>query len=243
MLLLLVLFLLSFVLVFIGKRKSGASIFILAITLFFFIGSGVLPFLLTYYLQKSQGQENINWDKHMIIVVLGGGTVVSPKTNAVKPAILAYARIYEAAHQYFVCKEKYSFCKIIISGGAYKNFGKSEAVVYKNALLGLAVNKTDIILESNSKNTFENAKFSAHILKKMHSEKIVLVTSAMHMKRAKLYFSYFGVQTFAVMSDYIAPVLSIIPISFNYTVTDMALHEYAGIAQFYLYNFFKINKK
>ena len=53
----------------------------------------------------------------------------------------------------------------------------------------MGVKNEDIILESNSRNTMENAKNTAKILGNEIFEKSILITSANHMKRAKLCFN------------------------------------------------------
>ena len=86
--------------------------------------------------------------------------------------------------------------KILISGGSgllleqkYK-----EADLLKNVLLEMNVPDQDILIENNSKNTRENASFSAEILKKDFSEKkILLITSGYHMRRSLGCFKKTGI--------------------------------------------------
>lgn len=50
------------------------------------------------------------------------------------------------------------------------------------------VNKNNIITETEARNTEENAKFTAEIIKRNNFSKIILVTSPYHSMRAKLEF-------------------------------------------------------
>ena len=77
--------------------------------------------------------------------------------------------------------------KILISGGSglltQQQF--KEAEMLRNVLLEMNIPGQDIIVENKSKNTYENALFSAEILKKDFSEKkILLITSGYHMRRS-----------------------------------------------------------
>ncbi|HOJ43652.1 MAG TPA: YdcF family protein [Syntrophorhabdaceae bacterium] len=82
---------------------------------------------------------------------------------------------------------------IILSGG--RVYGKKpEAEIAKKFLISLGVDEKDIIIEENSRDTYENALLVKEILKNKGLEKIVLITSAFHMKRSvqlfKRHFSY-----------------------------------------------------
>ncbi len=85
----------------------------------------------------------------------------------------------------------YKIEKIIISGGNGEliNNGMKEAEWSKKFLINMGVKIEDIILESNSRNTMENAKNTAKILGNKIFHKSLLITSAKHMKRAKLCFN------------------------------------------------------
>jgi uncharacterized SAM-binding protein YcdF (DUF218 family) len=86
--------------------------------------------------------------------------------------------------------------KILISGGSgllleqkYK-----EAELLKKVLLEMCIPDQDILIENNSKNTHENALFSAGILKKDFSgKKILLITSGYHMRRSLGCFKKTGI--------------------------------------------------
>lgn len=72
----------------------------------------------------------------------------------------------------------------LLSGGMVNtNSGISEAQAMKNYLISFGVDEKQILLEENSKNTYENAKFCAEILKKLDYEKLILVSSSYHIYR------------------------------------------------------------
>lgn len=219
-------------------RKSCTGVLLFTLISFLAIGDGLLSFVLTNSLQRPFiNLSSPQWKNKNAIVLLGAGVTKLPATDKVIPAMLgSYSRMYETARLYMDCV-KHHKCTIIISGGDPLKTGKSEAVVYRDALLALGINNSDIKLESNSMNTYQNAKFTSSLLKKEAFEQVILVTSDIHLRRSLLYFSHFGVKAKPALADYLQPQLEFIPRAYNFALTDLAIHEYLGIAKIHLYNF------
>jgi len=80
--------------------------------------------------------------------------------------------------------------KILISGGngMLINNGYLEAEEIKKHLINNKIPETDIWIESTSRNTYENAYNSAIILKEKGIDNILLITSAIHMRRSLFCF-------------------------------------------------------
>jgi uncharacterized SAM-binding protein YcdF (DUF218 family) len=208
------------------------------------IGDGFFPAYLLHNLQSPYNQFTpIKWKKTNTIILLGGGTSKDPRSNKIKPSILAFSRIAETAIIYQQCKKAKVSCYILISGGDPLHHGKSEATTYQESLLSLGVDSKDIQLETQSKNTYQNAKFSSTLLKKQFSEQLLLVNSALALKRALLYFSFFNLYPKPIPSDFITIPISKFPLGYNFAMNDFAIHENIGIFRFYIYNFLGWNKK
>lgn len=224
------------------QKKSHllANLFTLAI--FLIIGGGWFAAFLLKNLETYPPLKNPDWQKRNAIVVLGGGAIKLPQYEVIKPTVLAYSRIHEAANLYFSCKKGKRVCSVVISGGDALATSKAEALVYKDELLKLGINTSDLIAESESMNTFKNAEYTSAILKKGQYDRVFMVTSGIHEKRALLYFSNFGISAIPAPSDYIAAKTTFIPLGYNFAITDFALHEYIGIMRFYLYNLLGWNK-
>lgn len=83
--------------------------------------------------------------------------------------------------------------KILISGGAgtITKPIKKEAPRLRNFAISCGVKQEDIWVEDVSRNTFENAKYSKYFLDSAFTTmpKIVLITSAFHMRRSSACFS------------------------------------------------------
>lgn len=208
------------------------------------IGDGFLPGYLLHNLQSPYSQSTpINWKKTNTIILLGAGTSKDSRSNKISPSIMAFSRIAQTAIIYHECKKTNASCHILISGGDPLHHGKSEAKTYQESLLSLGINFKDIQLENQSKNTYQNAEFSSSLLKKQYSEQFLLVNSALALKRALLYFSFFNIYPQPIASDIITIPISKFPLGYNFAMNDFAMHEYIGIFRFYIYNLLGWNKK
>jgi uncharacterized SAM-binding protein YcdF (DUF218 family) len=207
--------------------KTSIIIFIISFGCFITIGSGLLPFWLSSYfaMPLPAVSSTLDWKKKNAIVLLGTGTVTL-SNYTIQPSMTAFSRIYTAARLYLSCKKSKNQCTIVISGGDTLHTGAPEATVYRDALRRLNINSADIQLEQHSINTYQNAKLTSLILKKENFDRVFLVTSGIHLKRAILYFSYFGIHTTPIAADFISPHLSIIPLGYNFTVTDFMIRFY-----------------
>lgn len=225
-------------------KTCGAILSIIVIS-FLVIGNGTLPTLLLKPLESRYNMEFKPEYSHKknAIVVLGAGAVKMPGTGVVKPSIMAYSRIYEGLKLYQSCKKSGHKCTIVISGGDTLSVGTTEASLYKDELLKFNVHESDIAIEPESKNTYKNAELTSQYLKEQNFDRIFLVTSGVHMRRAVLYFSHFGIKTTPVISDYITAQLSYFPSGYDFVITDLALHEYIGILRYHIYNLFHWNAK
>ncbi len=218
-------------------RRSTAIAIAGALIVFESVGSGLIPSLLLETLQsRSIVKDNPNWGERNVIIVLGDGTARLPSQSIVRPSILAYSRILEAIRLYILAKKSDHQCTILISGGDASGTGVTEADDYRAEMVQLGVTDTDILLERRSMNTFQNAEFSGAILREQRFDKLFLVTSGLHLPRALLYFSYFSIYPTPCAADYIVPPVSILPTGYNFTIADLAAHEYIGMVRYYIYN-------
>ena len=125
---------------------------------------------------------------------------------------------------------------MLASGGDPRGLGAPEGATYGRRLVELGVAREDLILEARSRNTFQNAQFSAPILRQYAFDKVVLVTSGFHLTRAQLFLAHFGIRAQPVAGDLVQPVGSWVPSAYNLALADMALNEYWGRLQYRLYN-------
>ena len=111
--------------------------------------------------------------------------------------------------------------------------GDGEAAAIKNYLEKNLQTPVKWI-EGNSLNTEQNARFSADILAKAQIQKIILVTHAMHMQRARAMFADQGFEVVPAPTDFSGwPELrwrDLLPSSEGRKLAKLALHEVFGLA-------------
>ncbi|MFD2569948.1 YdcF family protein [Spirosoma soli] len=100
--------------------------------------------------------------------------------------------------------------KILISGGEGNLPFKAKSVsdeghTIARFFITAGVRPSDIILENKSRNTHENAVFSANVLRqRFNTNRCVLVTSAFHMRRAAACFQKEGVNVTPFPSSFLS---------------------------------------
>jgi len=135
------------------------------------------------------------------IVILGGGADpispprLYPEVNAAGDRILHAARLYKAGKAQW----------IIASGGRGLGMPDAmgpEAEAMVSILKDLGVPESAILLEGASRNTRENALFTKRIADARGFKKILLVTSALHTRRALAEFRAIYPETYPAPTDF-----------------------------------------
>ena len=117
------------------------------------------------------------------IIVLGGA--IDPVETAARgiPSLNGSA---ERITTFVKIARLYPSAKKVFSGGigTLRRSKRTEAEVAKQLFSDLGLDPTDIIFESKSRNTYENALYSQQVAHPESHEKWLLITSAVHMPRA-----------------------------------------------------------
>ncbi len=145
-----------------------------------------------------------------VILVLGGSTEPSLYPRSAVEVNSAGDRVLYAADLYAQKKAP----QILLSGGRISWLGEqssSPAVDMQQILLRFGIPEQKMWLQTESRNTEEDARFCLDILKENDVKRILLVTSAMHMPRALALFQGNGIE--------------IIPAPTDYTVTEQGWNE------------------
>ena len=95
-------------------------------------------------------------------------------------------------------------------------------------ILLLDLPQEDIILEKESKNTYQNAECIAKILKEKKYNQLILVTSRFHLKRSLLYLSNFNLSPQPQLGDYLSVYPSYKFMGYHFALADLALKEYCN---------------
>lgn len=232
-------------------RKTSRAVAVVAAVLFFGVGCGPIPaFLLTDLQAGYSAAGTVREAGTTAIILLGNGTERVVTSNdptaasaqaAVEVAPLAYGRVVKAVELYRACRLKNSHCTVVVTGGDPQHHGASEAAVYSARLQQLGVGPTDILTEGRSLNTWQNAQFTAAVLSTHPADQVFLVTSGIHLRRSLLYFGHFGIRGQPVRADFVSAMLSPIPLSYNFLLADLAIHEYVGVLRYSVYQFMRWN--
>lgn len=163
--------------------KKALLMFFLAIG-FYFLSSVIGVFLLLYPLERGyiyDDSQNVQ-----AVVVLGGGVVKTP--DGYQLSIYSTARLLKGLE---IAKKKN--LPLIVTGGKLPGIDQlPEAEIMKQEAISLGFEKDRIFVEPLARTTKENAFYTSALLKQNGLEKIVLVTSAVHMKRAIYCFEKVG---------------------------------------------------
>lgn len=220
-----------------GMWLAAASLLVTAV-----LGLPPLPSALLSSLQEHDEGVYPEWKTKNAIVVLGAGTL--PGKQRVELTSNGRVRVQRAADLYFSCaRTKKRGCQLFLSGGDPLKNGATEAAVMARELEAIGVPKAELTLEDQSRNTFQNARNTAPLVRGKGYELTVLTTSDTHMRRALLFFSFFLVDAVPAPADRLTAFRAKLPVSFNLTATDVAMHEYLGILQFRFYNLMGWNKR
>jgi uncharacterized SAM-binding protein YcdF (DUF218 family) len=135
------------------------------------------------------------------IVVLGGGFEAG--VNLVRGGYELNSsgdRFVEAA----ILAARHPEAKIVVTGGAGDLIldGEADGVTAPRLLTALGVAPERLILESKSRNTYENAVFTKEMVNAKPGETWLLVTSAFHMPRSVGLFRNAGFDVVPWPSDY-----------------------------------------
>ncbi|MEX1192354.1 MAG: YdcF family protein [Brumimicrobium sp.] len=110
-------------------------------------------------------------------------------------------RIWQAIDLY----KKGKIEKILISGdhGYVSYRGLNESKQLKELLVSWGIPSEDLIIETTSQNTYQNAKETAKLLKDEHPQytSFLLITSASHMRRARGCFENQGLKVTPFSTD------------------------------------------
>jgi uncharacterized SAM-binding protein YcdF (DUF218 family) len=178
------------------------------------------------------------------IVVLGSGSFTAKDWNESKLSIvdpIAASRVLEAARVYRFVHARW----VVSSGGLASQRGERVAsgITMRDALVQVGVPSERIIVETDSRNTHDEAVIIGAILTPLHPDHIVLVTSIDHMRRSVGTFRAAGLPVVpSVARDPFAadPWLDwLIPSELGLRQTSSVAHELLGTVYYWLRGWYR----
>ena len=180
------------------RRRAGAALCAASLGSLWFFSSGACVWLLGLPLESPYTPERAaeDYPRADAIVLLGGGVAdwnhdsfVYPDCNAACDRVWQAARLFRAGK-----------APVVVTSGT-NDFAATRS------LLNLAgVPDSAIVCETKSRNTAENFQYTAELLAPRGgaNPRILVVTSAWHMRRAMLIASRTGVEAIPAPCDFAA---------------------------------------
>lgn len=227
-----------FYLFFTKKQTWGKFLVFLGFIILLLLSNGQITDSITGYLESSYSPAAAQFSKEFYdsgdadfikyVVVLGGGHTSNPELPVTSQiSANSMVRLIEGIRIY----RKHIGSKLILSGGSVFD-PVPNAVLMADIAGELGVNEHDIILESESKDTKDEAVLIKPIVKE---EKFFLVTSAAHMNRSMAMFQKLGMNPIPAPAGHMfsnvkrTSFLSYFPGSGNLDKSSRAIHEYVGM--------------
>jgi uncharacterized SAM-binding protein YcdF (DUF218 family) len=136
-------------------------------------------------------------EKADAIVVLGGATRGDTHLSTHGDLNQQADRLLYAAELYRAGK-----APVVLASGGGAPGDRSEAELMEEILHIMGVPPRDILRESASRTTYDNARYSAILLQGKGLRRVLLVTSAFHMRRALGVFRQTGLDVVPAPTDY-----------------------------------------
>jgi len=188
-----------------SSRRLAMTIACLALTWLWLSSTAVFADWLLSGLEEDFDQLSFfSIPKAEAIVLLGGATSGLARGGDM-------GNLNEAADRLLTTLKLFKSGKaptVVITGGV-ANGSVSEASLMQDMLVLMGIPQEAITLEEKALDTKQNAEFTADILRDQGVSKILLVTSAYHMRRAKWIFDKvlsLEVEVVPVPSDYQRPI-------------------------------------
>ena len=219
------------------KRKKKEAV--LSFVILFLISNGYVVNQAFLWWEPKPADLNQITSAYDVGVVLSGGMISFSKLTSDHVELGKHAnRFYNAYLLYKAGKIK----KILITGASpnlWVAAGKGESTQAGQMLVKWGVPADDVLIEEKARNTRENATFSAKIIQeKFPNGKILLITSAYHMRRSIGCFEkagvnvdyfptdFYGIENLDSFKDYVMPT------SDSADYFDLLWHEWVGYVMY-----------
>jgi uncharacterized SAM-binding protein YcdF (DUF218 family) len=168
--------------------------------------------------------SNVKW-----VAVLGGGTSSDPKLSVTDQ--LSAASLVRLVEGVRLHRKLYNSKLLLSGGGVFSSI--SEAGIMAKMAIELGTDKKELVLESKSKDTKDQASFIHNII---GNEKFFMVTSASHMARSMAIFQSKGMNPIPAPIGYrVKPIQKMSPSMFFPSANgidkmERVVYEYIGTA-------------
>ncbi len=218
------------------KRLQGRYLITCCTILLYLLS---IPVIARILLSPLENAYTPVFNKAEAVIALGGGAV--PDTVGVNGS--GTLRAYSANRLLTAVQLSIKYdIPIIVSGGQVFSDSGNEGDIARKILHNLDFNNNKVIIENQSRNTYENAVNTLNICKNLKINNVYLVTSSWHMPRSianfnKVYVNS-GIKIIPYPCDYLLSpknkfnILDLVPQMWALEASYLALHEYLGMLAF-----------
>jgi uncharacterized SAM-binding protein YcdF (DUF218 family) len=170
------------------------------------------------------------------LVILGGGTVQASPEAGENRDTLSPGALKRTVYA-FGLRDIFAGSYIASGGRTFDRGQEAEADVAGRLLVSLGLPAQRILKETESRNTWQNAENTARLFR---YTKVILVTSAYHMRRGVFCFENNGFSVIPAPTDYRCmrnsryDIFSFLPSADAFSGTYTALREYVGLLHHWL---------
>lgn len=215
-------------------RVLGGFLLLLAMGYLWLASTPRIATQLYAQLEQQYGATPAEYARTTDVIIVLGGIVGQPLPPRVAPELHdAIDRVVAASRLYRAQKAS----TIIVAAGnlPWLDTEQAEAVLIRSLLVEWGVDYDHILLDMESRNTFENAVNSKRLMSEFGLESAMLVTSASHMPRAVGVFRKAGINVIpfpvdiAIVNTTGSGLFDWLPSVDALNMTTTAIHEWLGI--------------
>lgn len=215
-------------------RRTGRAIIAAAIGALWVASTPVFAQWIFWQLERQYPATSLDMLPDAAVAIVVGGAIGQPIPPRVEADLLeSVDRVVDAARLYRTGKVR----AILVTGGnlPWQTSAVPEGELIALFLVELGVPRGVISVETESRNTFENAENAASILRARGWGDALLLTSAFHMPRALAVFRGEGVNATPAVSDvrthfpFVESPLDFLPDASALNKTSDALKELIGL--------------
>ncbi|MDP3771563.1 MAG: YdcF family protein [bacterium] len=238
-------FVIGCILVWRNRKRSGLWILSGALVVYVFLSLDPIANGLAWTLERRYVVP-VSLDAHrdaaVIVILAGGAAEVDGHRDVGELNGASWRRLWRGISVYHALGGS---VPIIYSGGSGDPFNavSHEAELARSYATAAGVPADAFIIETASRTTHENGSAVVRLLwerrPKMVSPKVLLVTSAWHMRRASAVFEGLEVDIVPIPADFAARTLRVTPLSFfpsadAFSSSVTSIHEWIGLAGYRL---------
>jgi uncharacterized SAM-binding protein YcdF (DUF218 family) len=218
-------------------RRAGLRLTIASLILLVLFGFSPLGGMLGHALESRFPPWDASRGAPDGIVVLGGGIATELSIDYDEPVLTSAGGRHTAVAK---LARAYPYARIVYANGdaSLSPTGQNDAKYFYSLADSFGISRDRVMVESKSRNTFENALFSKELAKPKPGERWLLVTSAYHMPRAIGCFRQAGfpVEAYPAVWTTRPDGSFVLPTSLGKGLyeLDLAVHEWVGLIAYWL---------